>query len=91
LSIPDEVRAQAILGSDAEAFVDSELGQNILKAANEDKDAAMFAFMNADVTDVKAMTAIQIDLKVAVRFEQYMYKIIMQGREMYEAATKSSD
>ena len=88
--IPEEIRAQVILGADAEAFVESELGQNVLKAAAKDKDAALHAFMNADVTDPKAMTAIQIDLKVAVRFEQYLYEIVNRGREAF-AALKQPD
>jgi len=79
--LKDEIRAQVIIGNDAEEFVDSELGKTILGMAKQDEAAAVIAFDEVDPTDLKAVARIQQELRVARRFEQYLIELINRGRE----------
>lgn len=81
----DEIKAQVIIGNDAEEFVDSELGRTVLGMAKQDIETAVMAFDEADATDQKAIAKIQQDLRVARRFEQYLAELIQRGREALTA------
>jgi hypothetical protein len=81
----DELKEQVIVGDDAETFINSELGKNILEQAEKDGKAAMLAFHDCDPSDVKAVLKIQQDLRVALKFEVYLIELIQRGREALAA------
>jgi len=45
----------------------------------------MIRFAEADPSDAKVMMKIQTELKVSIRFEQYLYELIQRGREILSA------
>ena len=81
----DELKAQVLIGDDAETFFASELGRTVLGMAKQDEEMAVAAFDEADPTDYKAIAKIQQDLRVAKRFEQYLTELITKGREALQA------
>lgn len=86
-----EVLAQVITGDDAETFIASELGQTILKIAAQDLDAAVLGFSDADASDVNKIRELQLQVRIGMRFEQYLKEIITRGREALAAAGGSKD
>ena len=83
-----EDKETVLAGGDAEDWVNSMWGQRVLSIANADADAALLAFAEVDVTDQQKVAAIQIQLRVAMKLEQYLNEIIVKGRETYEASQK---
>ena len=83
-----EEKAQVIVGGAAEDFTESELGAVVLGMAKQDAEAAVLAFMDADITDHGKIANIQLDLRVARKFEQYLSELIIKGRETYAASTR---
>lgn len=86
MTISDEVRAQAIIGDDAEEFVQSELGRTVLGMAKQDLEAAIHEFDKAKVTDTERLMELKVEIRAAKRFEQYLVELITRGREALEAA-----
>lgn len=80
----EELKAQIIIGDDAETFVSSELGKTMIGMAKQDAESAMLAFGDADVNDPKLVAKIQQDYRVAKKFEQYLVELIQRGREALE-------
>lgn len=81
----DELKAQVIIGDDAETFISSELGRTLVGMAEQDVKSAMIEFESCDLTDSKAIAKIQQDLRVARKFEAYLVELIQRGREALEA------
>ena len=77
----DELRDRALAGDEAEKFVVSGLGRAMIQIANEDADAAVLAFSQADPNDLKVVAKIQQDLRVAMSFERYLAELVQRGRE----------
>lgn len=80
----EELKAQIIIGDDAETFVSSELGKTMIGMARQDAEAAMLAFGDADVNNAIAIAKIQQDYRTAKKFEQYLVELIQRGREALE-------
>lgn len=81
-----EVREQVIVGDDAETFIASELGQSALKIAEQDLDAAILSFADADASDVNKIRELQLQVRLGMSFEKYMREIILRGREALDAS-----
>jgi hypothetical protein len=77
----DEIKAQILIGDDAETFVQSELGKTVLGMAQQDFEAAMHAFCEADLGDTRAVAKIQQEARVARALNQYLVELIQRGRE----------
>lgn len=86
-----ELRAQVLLGKDAEDFVESELGRVVLGMAKQDLEAAVLAFDNADINNPSKLLDLKVDLRVARRFEQYLIELINRGREAWDARDKQGE
>lgn len=80
----DELRAQAIIGDDAESFVGSELGRTILGMAKQEVEAAAMEFKDADLGDAPKVRALQMRIWRATQFESWLTELIMKGREALE-------
>ncbi len=87
----DELKAQVLIGDDAENFVNSELGRTVLGMAEQDLKASIIAFDQADITDHKAIAKIQQDVRVARRFDAYLIELITKGREALQAWKAQND
>lgn len=87
----DEIRAQVIVGDDAETFVAGELGQAVLKIAAQDLDAAVLAFADADTSDDARIRELQLQVRLAMRFERYLSEIITRGREALAANNNNKE
>jgi hypothetical protein len=83
--LSEDLKAEVIIGDDAETFVISELGKTILGMAKQDFENAMHAFCEVDVTDARAVARIQQDARVAKAVDRYLVELIQRGREALEA------
>jgi hypothetical protein len=83
--LSDDLRAQILIGDDAETFVSSELGRTVLGMAEQDLKSAIIAFDAADTTDHRQIAKIQQDVRTARRFESYLVELITRGREALHA------
>ena len=79
----DELRNQVIVGADAEDFVTSELGKNILEIAEGDLLTAMADFAEVDVYDHEKVGEIQLRVRLARKFPQYLSELVTRGREAF--------
>lgn len=77
----DEIKAQVIIGNDAEEFVDSELGRTVLGMAKQDVEAAVIAFAAADASNLSRIQELQLQVRLGQKFEQYLVELIQRGRE----------
>lgn len=81
----DEIKAQVIIGDDAETFVASELGQVVLGMAKQDIDAAALEYRDVDLKDDKKLRELQNRIWRATQFEAWLVELITRGREVLEA------
>jgi hypothetical protein len=81
----DDIKAQVIVGDEAEEFVSSELGRTVLEMAKQDAQLALEAFCDADLADSAKIAKIQQDARIASRFNQYLVELITRGREALAA------
>lgn len=81
----DELKAEVLIGDDAEKFVESELGRIVLGMAEQDLRNAMLDFAEADITNQGQVAKIQQEVKVAIRFDRYLRELIEKGREALTA------
>lgn len=84
-----ELKAQVLIGKDAEDFVESELGRTVLGMAKQDMEGAVLAFDKADINDPSKLIDLKVDIRVARRFEQYLIELITRGREAWEASKET--
>ena len=83
--IPDEIKAQVLIGDDAEEFLASELGRTILGMAKQEVDTAALEMKEVDLKDEKKLREIQNRIWRATQFESWLRELIAAGREALEA------
>lgn len=81
----DEIRAQVIIGDDAEVFKASELGRVILGMAKQDLEKAIHDFDSVCIKDEAKLLELKVEIRTAKRLEQYLDELICRGREVLEA------
>ncbi len=71
--------AEAELGEDARAFVQSELGQTIIGLARQDSMDALRELAKVDPTDAAKVAELQRKAAFGERFEQYLAELVQRG------------
>lgn len=76
----NQLRASAILGADAEAFMRSPLGNEMLKQADKEIAEATAALVAADPDDIKANRDLRNTITVAKMFGQWLRDTAVIGQ-----------
>jgi hypothetical protein len=80
----DILMAEAILGTDAQEFLNSELGQTILGFARMERDEAMEKLKTCAVWRKTRIRQLQNDIWKAESFEAWMVGLIQAGQVAIE-------
>lgn len=83
----DQLTAEALIGDDAAKFLESELGKVMLGMAHQDLEQAVIALDEVDVSDTKKVGQLQLEIRLARRFESYLTELIQRGKEALDALT----
>lgn len=81
----DEVKAQVLIGKEAQDFLESDLGKVILGMAKQDMESAVEGFSSANAANTEQVIEAQVRVRVAMRFERYLVELITRGSEVFEA------
>lgn len=66
-------------GIETEAFLQSTLGRYLIKQAEDERDAALMDFRQADTSDAKLMASIQNRVWRAEQFQTWLAEIVQAG------------
>lgn len=69
-------------GQDVEAFIKGQLGQYLIKRAEDDRASALEELAKADPEDEKAIRAIQFRIQVVDGIQQYFADAISKGQAL---------
>jgi hypothetical protein len=83
--LSEDLKAEAIIGEEAESFFKTQLGETILGLAEQDLKLAAIAFAEADITDPKQVAKVQQDIRVAIGLESYLKELVHRGHEAFQA------
>jgi hypothetical protein len=83
--LTDQIKAEVILGQEAEDFVASDLGKVVLGMAKQDFEDACLAFCDVNLTDSAKVAKIQQDARVAKALDRYLSELITRGHEAFGA------
>lgn len=72
--------AEAILGKDAEEFIASDLGRYVMGRAKQQADDATEALKEHDPFDSKGIAKLQLSIKQAEGFGDWIKELIVAGR-----------
>lgn len=75
----DPLFVRARLGTEAEAFLQTNLGQHILRKAEEDIESAYKALSLVDPFDTNAVIELQNRIKVARAIPQWLAETVNEG------------
>jgi hypothetical protein len=79
---PPEIRAQlrtVQFGLDVQAFTESAVGQYLLQRAENEREDALEAMANGDAADVNGMRELQLIVRRADSFAQWLADAVVAG------------
>jgi hypothetical protein len=82
--LSDELIAEALLGEEAEKFLESAVGRYLIGAAQQEVAAAQEDLENADPSNEKAIRDIQCRAKVGRMIEKWLLELVDKGRAAVE-------
>ena len=77
----EALMAEALIGDEAEKFVQSELGRTILGMAKQEVEVAALDLKDCDLKDDKKLREIQNRIWRATQFEAWLVELISKGQE----------
>lgn len=77
----DALKAEAILGQDAEDFVKSELGRYILGRVEQEREQAVQAFSKTATWRTRRIKELQNDIWRCDTFKGWLVDIVLAGKE----------
>ncbi len=80
----EELIAEALIGDEAERFVETELGKTILGMAKQEVMAAQEELEKVDPDNVKKIRDLQNQAWRARSFESWLVELITKGRQALE-------
>ena len=75
----EELIAEAEIGEEARAFLQSELGRCLVGMAQQDAEEAREALATVDPTDIPNIRRLQNQALLGRRFEQYLAELVQRG------------
>lgn len=83
--------AEALIGDEAEAFMNSELGRVVLGIAEQEAKVALEDLKSASVNDQERIRALQNTIWRCESFKQWLSELIDQGQQALEALRHDED
>lgn len=80
----DYLLASAVLGKDAEEFLQTELGQFLIGRAEQEKQAALMQLATVDVNDANRIQKLQNHFYRADSFVGWLSELIQQGQQSFK-------
>jgi len=80
----ETLRAEIILGNQADEFFKSDIGRYVIERANESTRNAVEQLKEIDPSDAKAVNKIQLELKGAENALTWINEMIINGRSAYQ-------
>lgn len=77
----DLLIAEAELGEEARQFLESNIGKTVVGMAEQDVDLARIRLGEVDPDDKKLITALQNEIKLGIRFKQYVIQLFNEGEQ----------
>ena len=71
----------AVFGEQVTQFLQSDIGDYLIKKSEGEIEAAMLKLKDVDPTDVKAITALQNEIKIAEKFQVWLGDAIAAGHQ----------
>ena len=82
---------QVELGLDAQQFFESKLGQELLRRSQEQVLNAFEKWKRSNPEDAKEQRDLQMEVRVAERFPQWIGEMIAKGKSVEDAITEHEE
>lgn len=87
----DELIAEAELGDQAKAFLESDLGRCLIGLAQQEVWSAHEALESISPTDIEGIRSLQSQAKMGRMFEQWLIELIDKGESALEVLREQTN